>query len=91
MKYRANLIIVGERMEVCKVSLFIREQHVVSIMLDSSNNIHDVIKCTGSLIHCFYSTYLDITGKFQEEYYDVILKRYVYVAYDKFLKLIMGK
>jgi len=91
MKYRANLIIEGEKIEVYKVSLFIREQHVVSIMLDSSNNIHDVIKCTGSLIHCFYSAYLDITGKFQEEYYDIILKMFVYRAYEKFLKVIVGK
>jgi len=89
MKYQANLITKLSEIEICKVSLFIGGQHVVSITQDLSNNTG--MRCVRSLIHCFYSTYLDTTGKFREEHYDMRLKGLMRVAYYKFMKLIAGK
>jgi len=69
MSYRARFFtnVVG-KVEVYRVSLYIKGQHVVSILpvRSSGGNVLYAMKCSASVIHCFYSTYSDITGKFPE-------------------------
>jgi len=71
MSYRASLFInVVGKVEVCKVSLYIKGQHVVSILpaRSSGGNVLHAMRCSASVFHCFYSAYSDITGKFSGRY-----------------------